>query len=78
MTMNDFKKNRELSCEFINQGEEQLPWKNVISLIFLGSDTFIQKIRNRATSPISRGEIPLIDRYAGKPTLNDIFKDHLR
>lgn len=67
---------QQLYREFVNKEEEQYPWKNLTGQIFLGSDTFIQEIKNQAAAPISPNETALADRYAGRPVLTDLFEPH--
>ncbi len=67
---------QQLYREFVNKEEKHSPWNNLTGQIFLGSDTFIQEIKNQTAAPISPSETPLIDRYAERPILTDLFAPH--
>lgn len=67
---------QQLYREFVNKEEELTPWKNLTGQIFLGSETFIQQIKNQTSASISPNETLLAERYAGRPTLSDLFEPH--
>ena len=67
---------QQLYREFVNKEEEQTPWENLTGQIFLGSETFIQQIKNQTSSSFSPNETLLADRHAGRPTLSDLFEPH--
>lgn len=69
---------QQLYHEFVNKGEEQALWSNLTGQIFLGSETFIQEIKNQGSAAVSANEIPRIERFAGRPTLTDLFEGHLK
>ncbi len=66
---------QQLYREFVNKEEEQSPWKNLTGQIFLGSDTFIQDVKNQAALPANLKETSPAHRFAGRPTLTELFKN---
>ena len=64
---------QQLYQEFVNKEEQQSPWDKLSGQIYLGSDLFIQQVKNQI--PINSGskEIPLAHRHAGRPELKELL-----
>jgi len=58
--------------EGINEGS---PWETLRGQIFLGADEFIDKLGHLLSDKGEFKEIPREQRYAGRPSLNELFKD---
>jgi len=57
---------------FVNEGiTRQSPWKDLKGQIFLGDSAFIEKARQVFDQAVK--EIPRSQRYAGRPSLPEIF-----
>ncbi|GAB4418444.1 MAG: hypothetical protein OHK0032_14430 [Thermodesulfovibrionales bacterium] len=61
--------------EFVRAGlKEEAPWKEIKGQIYLGDEKFVDRIERliRGREPLK--EIPRLQRYITKPSLEDIFK----
>ena len=71
------KKAKQQYRDFVESGittsEGNTPWKNLTSQIFLGGADFIQEMQERVGNQIELSEIPRVQRWPGRPTLNEIF-----
>lgn len=65
---------QRLYREFVNKKETPSPWDKLTGQIYLGSDTFIQQVKNQTTTNISSKETPLAHRQAGRPELADLLR----
>ena len=73
------KEKREASIkyrEFVHEGgKEESPFKAVKGQLFLGEEGFIDKIRQLIRGKETLKEIPRVQRYITRPSLEEIFKD---
>ena len=61
--------------EFVREGiKAESPWKEVRGQLYLGDENFINRIKKLIRSKETLKEIPRIQRYITKPSLEDIFK----
>jgi putative transposase len=61
--------------EFVCAGlKEESPWKEVKGQLFLGGDRFIEKFKRLIEDKEDLKEIPKIQRYVTRPSLEKIFK----
>lgn len=61
--------------EFVREGiKAKSPWKEVKGQLYLGDENFIDKIKELIKSQETLKEIPRIQRYITKPSLEEIFK----
>jgi putative transposase len=51
------------------------PWPQLQSQLFLGKETFIEKLRDAIPEKTAVKEIPKLQRYANRPQLKEIFAD---
>jgi len=51
------------------------PWPQLQSQLFLGKETFIDKIKDAIPEKTAVKEIPKLQRYANRPQLKEIFAD---
>ena len=49
------------------------PWKQLQSQLFLGKETFIDKLRDAIPEKTAVKEIPKLQRYANRPQLKEVF-----
>jgi hypothetical protein len=62
--------------EFVRAGlKEESPWKEVKGQLFLGGDSFIEKFKRLIKGKEALKEIPKVQRYVTRPTLEKIFKN---
>ena len=63
--------------QFVKDGIEskESPWKKLSGQIVLGSDTFLNKLKDILGEKEQITEIPRIQRFAGRPLLADMFSD---
>lgn len=62
--------------EFVHAGlKEESPWKEVKGQLFLGEDNFIEKFKKIIGDKEYLKEIPKVQRYATRPSLEKIFKN---
>ena len=64
---------QQLYREFVDKNEQPSPWSKLTGQIYLGSDTFIQQVKNQTSTNIDCKEIPLLHRHAGRPKLADLL-----
>ena len=64
---------QQLYREFVSKEEQQSPWSKLTGQIYLGSDNFIQKIKNQISITADSKETPLEQRHAGRPGLADFL-----
>lgn len=61
--------------EFVRAGlKAESPWKEVRGQLYLGDESFIDKIKKLIRGKEALKEIPRMQRYITKPSLEDIFK----
>jgi putative transposase len=51
------------------------PWPQLQSQLFLGKETFIEKLKESLPEKTAIKEIPKLQRYANRPQLKEIFAD---
>jgi hypothetical protein len=62
--------------EFVQDGlKKKSPWKELKGQILLGDEKFVEKFRGIFTGKEQIKEIPRSQRYIGRPTLQDLFKE---
>jgi len=66
------EKYKRFVMEGINEGS---PWEMLRGQIFLGADEFIGKLGHLLSDKGEFKEVPREQRYAGRPSLNELFKD---
>ena len=66
------KRYRDFVAEGIDNPPEQ-PWKNLVGQIILGGDAFVSQIQELFSEKKQIKEIPRIQRYSGRPLLEDLF-----
>jgi len=60
--------------EFVLAGvKKESPWKDLKGRIFLGKGDFIEEVKEFLKGKEQIKEIPRIERFAGRPTLSEIF-----
>jgi len=60
--------------EFVWEGiEKEGPWGNLTGQIFLGKEGFVEGLRNLLGESQELEEIPRAQRYASRPSLQDLF-----
>lgn len=60
--------------EFVREGlKAETPWKEIKGQIYLGNEEFIDRIKRLIKGKETLKEIPRIQRYITKPSLEDIF-----
>jgi len=64
---------QQLYREFVDKKEQQSPWKRLTGQIYLGSDDFIQQVKNQTTAKTDSEETPLEHRQAGRPELVELL-----
>ncbi len=64
---------QQLYREFVNKEEQPSPWGKLTGQIYLGSDSFIQQVKNLTVTNSDSKEIPLEHRQAGRPELADLM-----
>ena len=64
---------QQLYREFVDKDEQPSPWSKLTGQIYLGSDTFIQQVKNQTITNVDSKEIPLLHRHAGRPGLADLL-----
>ncbi len=63
---------------FVAEGIGQdAPWEQVQGQVLLGSERFIEGLRSRLQDKQALTEIPLVQRFAGRPTLSHLFPARL-
>ena len=77
--LSQFHKDRETARErykiFVREGiKSESPWKDMRGEMLLGSQTFIEKHKKLITEKEEIKEIPKAQRYATRPSLDEIFK----
>jgi putative transposase len=61
---------------FVIKGEnEGSPWETLKGQIFLGTEGFIERLGGELDKKGGAKEIPKIQRYAGRPSLEELFKE---
>ena len=72
----DETKARRRYIDFVSSGIGlDSPWPQLQSQLFLGKETFIDKLRNAIPEKTDIQEIPKLQRYANRPPLKEIFAD---
>ena len=68
-------KGRQLYRDFVNDGIKlsDSPWDKLTGQMFLGSDDFIQQVKNQSSIDTSATEFTSANRYAGHPDLASLF-----
>jgi putative transposase len=67
---------RRRYLDFISSGIGlDSPWPQLQSQLFLGKETFIEKLRDAIPEKTAVKEIPKLQRYANRPQLKEIFAD---
>jgi REP element-mobilizing transposase RayT len=66
------KKYKRFVMEGITEGS---PWETLKGQIFLATESFIQKLSGELSENVDLKEIPKIQRYAGRPSLEELFKE---
>ncbi|NWG75031.1 MAG: transposase [Rubrivivax sp.] len=62
--------------KFVKEGiNRKSPWGELQGQILLGEDSFVERFRSLLGDREAIKEIPRRQRYAGKPSLKDIFKN---
>lgn len=70
-------KAREAYRRFVGEGKQmQRPWAKLKGQIFLGSETFIEGVGRMLGDTQLASEIPRLQRYAGRPSLVELFAGH--
>ena len=64
---------QQLYREFVDKEEQQSPWNKLTGQIYLGSDTFIQQVKNQTATNDHSNETPLAHRQAGRPELVELL-----
>lgn len=67
---------RKLYFEFVEEGVTDLPekpWKNLVGQIILGSKNFVTRIQGLITENQQTSEIPKLQRFPGRPALQELF-----
>jgi len=64
---------QQLYREFVNKKEQQSPWNKLTGQIYLGSDDFIQQVKNKTTAKTDSEETPLAHRQAGRRELAELL-----
>ena len=66
---------RESYRKFINDGitDKLSPWERLKGQIFFGSEEFIRSLRSEETENKTIEEVPKIQRYANRVSLEDLF-----
>lgn len=60
--------------EFVSeQAGQESPWDDVSGQMLLGGQSFIEEITGKAAEKRNETEIPRAQRYAGRPTLKELF-----
>lgn len=60
---------------FVTEGiVNESPWENLRGQIFLGTETFIESLKGESGKRGKSKEIPKTQRYAGRPSLEELFK----
>lgn len=78
--LSQFGRNRKEAIkeykEFVRAGlKEESPMKKVRGQMFLGEDNFIERLRGFIKGKETLKEIPRVQRYITRPTLEKIFKE---
>jgi putative transposase len=72
----DIKKSKQKYEKFVYEGiGKESPWRELRGRIFLGSKRFMEKHEERLTQKKKEREIAKIERFANRPSLEEIFKD---
>jgi putative transposase len=62
--------------KFVKEGiNRQSPWEKLQGQILLGGDSFMEKFKDLLRNKEEIKEIPRRQRYAGRPSLNELFKN---
>lgn len=76
------RKARSEYQQFVKDGIEgkESPWEKLSGQVVLGSETFLNKLKDLLCEKEGISEIPRIQRFAGRPSLADLFsvKDSLK
>lgn len=65
---------RQRYLEFVSSGIGlDSPWPQLKSQLFLGEETFIDKLKDAIPEKTAVKEIPLRQRYANRPSMTEIF-----
>lgn len=59
--------------KFVCAGAVESPWTEVKGRILLGTDEFVEKLKDFLTKKESAREIPKVERYVNRPSLQDLF-----
>ncbi len=66
----------ERYSRFVREGiGGESPWKDLKGQVFLGGEEFVRGLAGALDCREDLKEIPKIQRYAGRPSLNEIFKE---
>ncbi len=78
--LGQYSKNKKIAMKeyrkFVENGIKDAvsPWQRLKGQIYFGSEEFISSIRNRNQKTENIGEVPKIQRFAGRISLDDLFK----
>jgi hypothetical protein len=78
--LSQFDKKKRKAIEkykrFVMEGtNEESPWQNLKGQIFLGAEEFIDRLSSLLSDKEELKEIPKEQRYAGRPSLSELFRD---
>lgn len=66
---------RESYIDFVSDGlKSEKPWQQLQGQIFLGSDRFVVSMQKLLGEKKRIGEIPRVQRYPGRPSLQELFE----
>lgn len=72
----DIEKSKKKYEKFVFEGiGKESPWRELLGRIFLGSKKFIEKHEDKLSGKKKEKEIAKIERFAHRPSLEEIFKD---
>lgn len=67
---------RKVYRKFVADGllkQEQSPWEKLVGQIIFGSSDFVADIQSKMSEAREIGEVPRVQRFAGRPTLGELF-----
>jgi len=71
----DREKAREAYRQFVAEGVGVQVWRGLKGGIFLGDDRFVEQLKGRLGRRASDREIPMAQRLAARPSLEELFAD---
>jgi putative transposase len=61
--------------EFVRGGEKNAkPWEHLTGQVYLGDEPFVLAMKSLVRKSETLGEVPRVQRYAGRPGLIELFK----